>query len=282
MPIIICILIANIGFEYLSVDPVAHRVGMGYGQFGDGYSINYNPGGLAFSFDTYYSSSYLHYIAGTHFGYLGYERNQIGVGVRYFYSGAMKRTDEWGGENGSFGVHFIDLNFGKGFIFQDIGLGASIKGIYASIDTLYALGVGVDLGALYILSGPAIQIGLAIKNIGSSVKAFIDAKETFPYEINIGGIKRFSEGWVGLDIVKPALTNVGLRAGGAYSITSIFIVKASYSTLLSSMKTESGLDFLAGLTIGCAIQKGRLSIDYSFSPYFDLGGGHRVSVSLGG
>ncbi|UCG92392.1 MAG: hypothetical protein JSV97_01375 [candidate division WOR-3 bacterium] len=282
MPIFVCFLIAVTGFEYLSVDPVAHRVGMGYGQFGDGYSVNYNPAGLAFSHDTYYSSSYLHYIAGTHFGYLGFERSQIGFGVKYFYSGAMKKTDEYGVDNGSFGVHFIDVNVGKGFTFNEIGFGISIKGVYANIDTLNSIGVGVDFGALYIIPGQAIQIGAAIKNIGSSVKRFIDTQETFPYEINIGGIKRFPEGWVGLDLVKPALTNIGMRVGGGYQVSSLFTVKASYTTLLSSLRTGSGLDFLTGLTIGCAVQKGGLTINYSYSPYFDLGGGHRISISLGG
>lgn len=282
MPILVSFLIAVTGFEYLSVDPVAHRVGLGYGHYGDGYSMNYNPGGLAFSSGTHYSSSYLHYIASTHFGYLGFEHGQIGVGIKYFYSGAMKKTDEYGVDNGSFGVHFIDINVGKGFIFNDIGFGISIKGVYANIDTLYSLGAGVDVGALYIIPGPAIQIGAAIKNIGSSIRPFIDTRETFPYEINIGGIKRFPGGWVGLDLVKPALTNVGIRVGGAYHISPLFSVKASYNTLLSSLRTESGLDFLAGLTVGCAVQRGTLSIDYSYSPYFDLGGGHRISLSVGG
>jgi len=283
MSIIITVLVTTIGFEYLSVDPVAHRVGMGYGLFGDGYSVHYNPGGLAFSSNTYYSASYLNYFGGTHFGFLGYECKQIGVGIRYFYSGTMKKTDEVGSEYGSFGAHFIDVNFGKGFFYKDIGLGASIKGVYTNIDTLYSLGAGLDIGAIYILSEYEIQIGVAVKNIGYGVKPFIETKEIFPYEINLGAIKQFTQGWVGLDIVKPALTGFGLRIGGAYSVTQIFVLKASYNSLLSSIRTGSnGLDIIAGMTIGFAIKANRLLIDYAYSPYFDLGGGHRISISLGG
>lgn len=283
MSIIVSILVTTIGFEYLSMDPVAHRVGMGYALFGDGYSVHYNPGGLAFAWDTYYSASYLNYIAGTHFGYIGYERNQIGVGVRYLYSGSMKKTDEWGNEYGSFGAHFIDINLGKGFFYKDVGLGIALKGVYANIDTFYSLGAGIDIGALYIISEHEIQIGLAVKNIGYGIKPFIDNKEMFPYEITVGGSKQFAQGWVGLDIVKPALVNFGIRIGGAYSITPIFSLKASYNTLLSSMRTGSnGLDILAGLTAGFAVTVNQLFINYSYSPYFDLGGGHRISVSVGG
>lgn len=283
MSIIVFIVVANIGFEYLSVDPIAHRVGMGYAQFGDGYSVHYNPGGLAYELGAYYSASYLNYIAGTHFGYLGYENNQIGIGIRYFNGGSLKKTDELGQEYGSFGVHFLDLNIGKGFFYKDVGLGISVKGVYANIDTLYSLGAGVDVGALYILPEPEIQIGLAIKNIGRGIKPFIESKELFPYEINIGGIKRFADGWFGLDIVKPALMNVGLRIGGAYSVIPNFDLKASYNSLLSSIRTgSSGLEFLAGLTVGFALKTNKIFVNYSYSPYFDLGECHRLSLSIGG
>jgi hypothetical protein len=281
--IIIAFLVTTIGFEYLAVDPVAHRVGMGYGLYGDGYSVQYNPGGLAFALDTYYSTSYLNYIGGTHFGFLGYERNQIGIGIRYFYSGSMIKIDESKNEYGSFGVHYLDLNVGKGFKYKDIGLGISVKAVYASIDSFSSLGAGIDIGALYILAEPEIQIGLAIKNIGSGIKAFIDERETFPYEITVGGVKRIGNSWFGVDIIKPAFSGFGLRIGGTYAITPVFAVKASYNTLLSSLRTgSSGLDILAGLTAGFGVTVNKLFIDYCYSPYFDLGGGHRISISLGG
>ena len=283
MSVVTFILFSTIGFEYLSVDPVAHRVGMGYGMMNDGYSVHYNPAGLAFSTTTSYSASYLNYMGGTNLGFLGYERSQLGIAIRYFNSGAMKKTDEWGNEQGNFGAHFIDLNLGKGFIYKTVGLGFSAKIVYENIDTLSSLGAGVDIGALYTLTQPGVQIGLALKNLGFGIKSFINEKETFPYEINLGFIKQFEPGWVGLDLVKPALTGFGLRLGGAYTVTSFVTLKASYNTLLSSIQTGGGgLDFLAGLTAGICVKAGKFSIDYSYSPYFDFGGGHRVSISMGG
>jgi hypothetical protein len=283
MSLFLLFLVATTGFEYLSVDPVAHRVGMGYAQFGDGYSVQYNPAGLAYSMGSFYSASYLNYIGDTHFGYLGFERNQIGLGIRYFNGGSIKKTDELGQEYGTFGVHFIDINIGKGLFFKDIGVGLSIKGVYSNIDTLYSFGAGVDVGAIYILPEPEIQFGLAIKNLGTGLKAYIETKESFPYEIDLSALKRFPDGWVGIDFVKPALMGFGVRIGCAYSFTSMFEAKLSYNSLLSSIRTGSnGLDFLAGLTAGIALTTGRICINYSYSPYFDLGGCHRISVSLGG
>ena len=280
---IILLLIATIGFEHMLVDPVAHRAGMGYAQFGDGYCIHYNTGGLAYGMGTYYSASYLNYIGGTHFGYLGYENNQMGVGIRYFNGGSIKRTDELGIESGSFSVHFIDMTVGKGLFFNEIGLGFALKGLYARLDTLSAIGIGADIGALYIIPDPEIQIGLAVKNIGTGVKAYIDENETLPYEINLGVAKQFADGWVGLDLVKPALMNFGIRIGGSVSVTPMFDLKASYNSLLSSIRTgNNGLDILAGMTVGFALNTGNFCIDYTYSPYFDLGSCHRLSVSLGG
>jgi hypothetical protein len=254
---------------------------MGYALHGDGYDVNYNPGGLAFSDNTQYSVSYLNYFGGTHFGYLGYERKQIGVGIRYFYSGSMKKVDALGQEYGSFGVHHIDISMGKGFYYKEVGLGISIKGVYTSIDTLNALGFGVDIGAMYNLQDPGLQLGLSVKNIGYGIKPFVEAREMFPYEITLGAAKVLDAGWFGLDVVKPALMGFGVRVGGAYYVNSFLNLRASYSTLLSAIRAE-GLGFLAGLTVGLGVRKDRLVIDYTYSPYFDLGGGHRISIAFGG
>jgi hypothetical protein len=282
MVAIFLILINTTGYEFMLVDPVAHRVGMGCAVFGDGFTAHYNPGGLGFTEDTYYSASYLNYIADTHFGYLGYEHNQIGVGIRYFNSGSIKKTDESGTELGSFAAHFIDINAGKGFIFKTVGLGVSIRGVYELIDTMYSIGAGLDFGALYIFPEQEIQIGLTIKNLGAGVKSFIEESELFPIEFCMGGVKRFPQGWFGMDIVKPSVQNLGWKIGGEYYITRYFVLRGAYNSLSTSMKTGSGLDFLVGLSVGIAVKKDRLSVDYSYSPYFDLGRGHRITIRIGG
>ena len=281
MLVTILALITTVGFEFMSIDPVAHRAGMGYALYGDGYDVHYNPGGLAFSDVTQYSVSYLNYFDGTHFGYLGYARRQIGFGLRYFNSGSMKKVDELGQEYGTFGVQHIDINVGKGFIYKDFGIGVGLKAAYSSIDTLNALGFGFDIGAIYNIHDPGIQVGLSVKNIGSGITAYIDSREAFPYEITLSAAKVMEAGWFGVDLVKPALLDFGLRVGGAYYINSLLHLKASYSTLLSAIRAE-GVGFLAGLTIGMGVSKDRFWLSYSYSPYFDLGGGHRISISYGG
>jgi hypothetical protein len=281
MLVTIISLVATVGFEFLSVDPVAQRIGMGYALHGDGYDVHYNPGGLAFSENTYYAISYLNYFGGTHFGYLGYERKQLGIGVRYFHSGSMKKVDDLGQEYGTFGVHHIDINVGKGFFYKSVGIGLSIKGVYSSIDTLNALGIGADVGVIYKIPDPDVQLGFSVKNIGYGIKAFIESRETFPYEITLSAAKMLNSGWFGIDLVKPALLDFGVRVGGAYYVNSFLHLKASYSTLLSGIRSE-GIGFLAGLTVGIGIRKDRLMFNYSYSPYFDLGGGHRISIGFGG
>ncbi len=281
MLVILFSLISVVGFECLSVDPVAHRAGMGYALYDDGYDVHYNPGGLALSENTFYSLSYLNYFDGTQFGYLGYERRQLGVGVRYFYSGSMKKTDSLGNEDGTFGVHHIDASVGKGFVYRDVGIGVAVKAVYGTIDTLNTLGIGVDLGAIYNIDDPGVQVGFSVKNIGYGLKAYIDSKEMFPFEVTLSAAKLFESGWIGIDLVKPALSGLGARFGGAYYVNQFLHLKASYSTLLSAIESE-GLGFLAGVTIGMGVRKDRLYVDYTYSPYFELGGGHRISISFGG
>jgi hypothetical protein len=276
-------LIAVTGFEYMLVDPVAQRVGMGYALAADGYSVNYNPAGLAYDTCGFYSASYLNYIGGTHFGYLGLERNQLGLGARYFYSGSMKKTDSQGNEYGTFGTHFIDLTFGKGLFIQDVGLGFSLKLIYENIDSLYCIGAGADLGGLYYFPDYDLQVGLALKNVGTTLKPFITEREALPYELDLSAVKRFTSGWIGLDLVKPAFISFGARVGGEYEINRMFCLRASYNSTLSSMRTgNNGLDFLTGVMVGFGIKVMPLNVNFSYAPYFDLGGGLRISVNIGG
>lgn len=283
MQLFILAIISIVGFEDLNVDPVAHRVGMGYGRFGDGYSVYYNPAGLALAGSPQYSISYLYYIGDTHFGYAGYENNQLGFALKYFNGGRLKKTDEYGAEYGSFGVNFIDFYFGKGLFIGDIGLGAVVKGVYNNIDTLYAIGLGLDIGMLYFLENPDIQFGLVVRNIGWGVKPFIDQNEMFPYEIGIGANKLFDFGWLGFDLVKPALSDLGLRVGWGYYLVDNLELKFSYNSILSSIRSgNNGLDFLAGITAGIGVKVRSITVDYNYSPYFDLGGCHRLSISLGG
>lgn len=275
-------LITITGFEYLLVDPVAIRAGLGYALCGDGHNIHYNPAGIVLNTGTTYSISYLNYIGGTHFGYLDYESNFMGVGLRYFYSGKMKKTDALGQEFGDFSTNFIDLNIGKGYTVGNIILGVSGKIAYEQIDTLFALGFGTDVGALYFLSQENIQLGLAVKNLGISVRPFIDEHESFPYELNLGAVRRFSAGWVGLDVVHSAFMNFGIRVGGEYSLNQSLSMRASYNSLLSQMKTDNGLDFITGITVGFGVKEGQIQINYSYSPYFALGQAHRLTIRLGG
>jgi hypothetical protein len=48
------------------------------------------------------------------------------------------------------------------------------------------------------------------------------------------------------------------------------------------MRTGNGIDVLTGLNMGFSISKNSIRISYIYAPYFDLGGGHRVSLSIGG
>ncbi len=279
---ILFLLLADIGFEYMLVDPVAERVGMGYALYGDGHNIYYNPAGIVLNTGTSYSFSYLNYIAGTHFGYIDYENNKLGAGIRYFYSGKMKKTDALGQEFGTFSTNFIDLNVGRGFTISNILLGASGKVVYQLIDTLYSIGIGVDFGGLYLFEQNKIQVGIALKNLGMAVKPFINDKELLPYDINLGICYRLEKGWLGIDLVKPALMNPGVRIGSGFEFTDFLTFRISYTSLLSQIKTDSGLDFLAGLTLGFGVRKSRINVNYSYTPYFNLGQAHRLTIKIGG
>ncbi len=275
-------LITLTGFEYLLVDPIADRAGMGYALFGDGHNTYYNPAGLVLNTGTSYSISYMNYVGGTHFGYLDYESNLLGAGIRYFYGGKIKKTDATGQELGYFSTNFIDVNLGKGLVINNIIFGANGRIVYELIDTLYSLGLGTDIGMLYSLDQEKIEIGITMKHLGVSVKPFISEREYFPIEFGIGAAHRFDSGWIGIDLVRPALLSFGVRLGGEYKFSQMFALRASYNSTLSQTKTDTGLDLFAGITIGFGVKKGDININYSYTPYFALGQAHRLTIRIGG
>lgn len=277
------VLVSTIGFEHLLVDPVAQRGGMGYALANDGYSLLYNPAGLAGADRTYFTASYLNYIGGTHFGFLGWEKPALGLGLRYFNAGTMKKTDALGNEYGTFGANFLDLCVGKGLRIRDVDCGITARFQYAQIDSLYALGAGLDIGVMYALSASGITFGAAAKNLGQGFKAFVSENDMMPYEITVAAAKQFpDQSWIALDIVKPALTGIGVRVGGEFRLFDAFGLVVSYSSLLSDMRTQTGLDIITGTTLGFNFRRDQLTIAYTYAPYFVLGDGHRLSVRFGG
>jgi hypothetical protein len=56
------------------------------------------------------------------------------------------------------------------------------------------------------------------------------------------------------------------------------LIRAGYNTLTAKIDTESDSDNLAGISLGAGFVLERLTIDYAFAAYSELGDVHRFSI----
>ncbi len=279
--VFLLILVQAVGFEFLSVDPVARRNQGGIGVTGDGYEITYNPSGLAFNSKQISTISYFNYIGGTHFGQIGHQLKSKALAVRYFNGGTLKRTDNMGNELGTFGVHFIDLALGPGFkINEKLGLGASVKFQYERIDTFVSLGTGIDLGSLYKLK-ENINLAAVVKNLGLTIKPFIEERDILPLEVGLGGALYWAKNSMFADFYIPIEGKPNGRLGYEYWLLKNFSLKIGFNSKLLELKTGSeAIDLITGLGLGVGIRWAGLNLDYLFTPYGELGLLHRISLAF--
>ncbi len=280
---IILLVVQTVGFEFLSVDPVARRLQGGIGITGDGYELNYNPAALAFNERQISTISYFNYIGGTHFGQVGHKIKQFGVMAKYFNGGSLKHTDNMGNElqPATFGVNFIDLTVGAGFKFHSkFGLGADLKFQYERIDTFTALGMGMDAGAYYQVS-ERIKTGSILKNLGYGIKPFIKEHEMLPFEFGIGGVIDWPKSSLFIDGYLPVVGKPNGRIGYEYWLVNQFSLKIGYNSKLLEVKTgEGAIDLIAGMNGGFGVKVGNFIFDYLITPYGELGLTHRLSLSF--
>ncbi len=279
--IAILLILQAVGFEFLSVDPVARRNQGGIGVLGDGYEIIYNPAALAWSESRISTISYFNYIGGTHFGQLGHQMKSIGIAAKYFNGGTLKRTDNMGNELSTFGVNFIDLAAGKAFATSEkFGLGAAVKFQYERIDTFTSLGGGIDIGSLYKINDK-INVGAVVKNLGVGIKPFIEEREMLPLEFGIGGVINWSKSNLFADIYIPIEGKPNVRIGYEDWLLENLALKGGFNSKLFEVKTATGpLDLITGFNLGIGLKIQSFCFDYLFTPYGELGFTHRISLSF--
>jgi len=110
------------------------------------------------------------------------------VGVNYVNYGNFEGYDENGQKTSDFTGSEIALSFGYAYNipWTDIFIGANGKLISSTLESYNSFGAAMDLGALYVDDYNAINIGLAIRNIGVQIKPYQDTNEKLPMEIVAG------------------------------------------------------------------------------------------------
>lgn len=166
-----------------------------------------------------------------------------------------------------------------------LSVGASLKGISSRLDNVTANAAAVDLGAIYYMRpagywtrkapGQEFRFAFALRNLGTGLKY---DKVSFPLPLSATlGAAWVSHPWgmhrltVALD--QTIFSDEGYTAalGADYLMFQMLSFRAGF---------KSGQDMGSGLRTGIGFRLASFDLDYSMSPFGELGSMHRFGISM--
>ncbi|MBN1163389.1 MAG: PorV/PorQ family protein [Candidatus Krumholzibacteriota bacterium] len=169
---------------------------------------------------------------------------------------------------GILGVGFSPVRF--------FGAGINIKYFQEKLADYTGSGAAVDMGVVFKLDFPHLMFGASIQNLGPRV-AFISHEEELPVITRCGGSFSMPQmaGMANLvlaaDVIIPKHEDLYPALGCEIDFLNTFSLRLGYC---GEKDRES-----SGLTAGAGVRLlDRITTDYAWTPYGDLGNFHRISV----
>lgn len=274
---------------FLKIGVGARAVGMG-GAFtavaDDVNAIAWNPAGLAAVESRGLGLTHTQHIAGTRFNFLGLVQptrwGTFAAAGRHLSQGSMDGRDAQGRPTGSFRAAdgAVELAYGLR-IFPGALLGCGVKYISSKIAEASARSYAVDLGTLYELAplGPGVpRLGLAVLNIGPGMR-FLEERTPLPLTLAVGLGYRLPVGLtLALDYRHRANGDASeVSVGTEYLVLPVFAVRAGYGSG-KGLSGGTGVSRLTGLAGGFGLRIHGYHLDYSITPFGELGNVQRFSV----
>jgi hypothetical protein len=284
-------------FQFLNAvySPRLAALGGGFSSLsGDISSVYINPAGLAWNDRTEIVFTYGDYLLDLKGGWLGasYPLNDqihFGSSITYFDYGSFKRVDRFGSLTGDdFVARDAALSISAaGTIQRVFAWGVTAKYVYSEIDQFHATAAAADIGILFrseFLDN--LTAGLAVRNIGRSLDAYYQEKESLPASISFSLSKRinpypvsihagWNDLWPGNRWVNNKLRNfsAGLEIAALEQLT----VRLGYNNQRMNDLEGSGFHGISG---GFGLRLGIHQFDYGYANYGDAGMTHHFGLTF--
>lgn len=242
--------------------------------------LAYNPAGLVrpeayeitASYVAWLDQSRFHHLSYTH--PLGGGRDAFGLSVLSFDVGGFAQTNELGLETGNkLEAYDWSTAFGYG---RKIGrywaLGASGRYIHRQLDLYSANTMAADLGLLWWAPIRPVTVGLAVQNIGGSLR-FINDREPLPLTLRLGVATQFwlEDLTIAADLIKVSDENWKTAVGLEGRV-------AQYLFLRGGWHADDSLS--RNYSVGLGVEVSAVRIDYAYTPFKTLGATHRVTGTI--
>ncbi len=288
------------GASFLKFTPNPRATGMGDSHVSvseDAYSTYWNPAGLAVievpEFATMYNSSFedvnMQYLAAAWPLEYG---STLGFGLSRLTVSPFQGYDSIGVRTGMVDSSALSAGFSYGrAIFKDeisrpfFTVGAGLKYIDARLDSASARTFAGDLGAIYTLRPanywlreiPAqeFRIGFAARNLGPGLK--FDSENTpLPASVSLGGSWHSYPG--GNSNLILSLDNVVQKGDGYYLALGTEFTAFQLLSMRAGFRTGQAMG--SGIRAGIGLHLSFIDLDYSMSPFGDLGNMHKFGLSM--
>jgi len=256
----------------------------------DVYAAYYNPAGLTRMASPEFAAQHVSYFQDMNYEFLafafpfdkreGISRQAVGFSIyNLSASGLETRTEDTLLASGLFDSSESAYALSYAYrVRNNFGLGANLKYIREKIDTESAGAAAMDAGLYYKpFENRPLDIGFVVRNFGSKLN-FGDGSDPLPLGGSLGFAYTFMPGLkADIDLVQYRDTGLILAGGGEYARE--FKHDMSASLRLGYTTHNKDVDGLKGIAAGAGLRYSRLSFDFAWVPFGDLGNTFRYTIS---
>lgn len=275
--------------NFLSIGLGARPAAMGFAFAAvsdDLNAIQYNPAGLGLMKGHNVAFTYLSYIQDVNYGWMAYSLplelaspGTLGISFGYLTLGGIEKRGLTDTETPSTTFGASDLLAAVTYSTGDmdgLALGATVKLVSESIDTVRATGFALDLGAFLTLKDidPALTASVALQNLGTGLK-FVNITDPFPTNLKAGLAYKLLDRTLllaGDADYNVNDQNLSFRVGMEYWLQGMIAPRIGYGL------APADAGSLGGLGAGLGLRISDLELDYAYLPQGDLGNTHRVTL----
>jgi hypothetical protein len=301
--------VGTTAYSFLKIGVGARALSMGgafVGLADDESAIYYNAAGIISSMKKSVSASYMNYIADIQSGsvmvvlpkavpgaepadvdeaefHIDDAQSAIAFSANYLNYGSIDERDASGNSLGTF--NGSDMAFNLTYarkVGPQLALGGSAKFIYQKIDQYSSDGAAIDAGLLYRFKDGRTNLGLSASNLGFQLSGLSpEHKDPLPVLIRAGISHHVRELplIVSGEGVYPSDNDIYGSVGVEVNPKIPLSFRVGYSSYGSNYKTGGNKDGSAGFSFGAGFRAQKISVDYAFLPYADLGSLHRFGFA---
>lgn len=282
--------LAGEGAAFLGILPGARPMAMAgaYTAVADDLNgLGSNPSGLARLGSPQAAFMHAELFAGNRYDFLGYAQpfkglGTLGLGMTRLSYGKLEGRGADGKATGSFGAAdtAVNLAYGRKIPGRAEILGANLKYVETRLAQASARTAALDLGVMkpYALRGLPLMLGVAAHNLGPGLRLG-EERTQLPLTVSLGlGLRLGGTVLVSADMrQRPHSGAMAFGLGSEYAVLPAFALRAGYAGAPGA--AGSGAGNLGGLGMGFGLKFLKASLDYSFSPYGELGNAQRISLA---